>query len=101
MFKLVVLFAVIAVAAAKPGFLAAVPAVETRTAVIGETTVESHGNAVVHAAAPVTTSISSPALIESRAILPAVAPVVHSAPFITYPAPAPVFASYRYGPQYF
>uniref|UniRef100_A0ABD2XR34 Cuticle protein n=1 Tax=Trichogramma kaykai TaxID=54128 RepID=A0ABD2XR34_9HYME len=57
----VCLFALVAVAAAKPGFLSLAPAaIETRHTVLGsETTVESHGNSVVHASAPVVTGYAA------------------------------------------
>ena len=98
----------VAVAAAKPGyFLSSAPALETHTAFVGgETTIESHGNSVVHGSAPVFAAPAAP-LVETRAaVLPTVAKtayltesktieshgnsVVHSAaPVVTgYAAPA-------------
>ncbi|XP_015122687.1 uncharacterized protein LOC107045072 [Diachasma alloeum] len=49
MFKLVVLSAIVAVATARPGLLSS----PLYSALVGEKTIESHGNSVVHSAVPV------------------------------------------------
>ena len=75
-FSQVVLSVLVAVASAKPFDLVASP---VHASLIGEKTIESHGNSVVHASAPLVSSISAaPAVITSPIV--AESAVAYAAP---------------------
>ncbi|XP_034933929.1 uncharacterized protein [Chelonus insularis] len=61
MFKLFVFAAIVAVATATPGYLTS-PLIST---LIGEKTIESHGNSVVHASAPLVKTVAAAPIIET------------------------------------
>ncbi|XP_011304829.1 uncharacterized protein [Fopius arisanus] len=66
MFKLVVLFATVAFATARPGLLSS-PVWST---IVGEKTIESHGNSIVHNSAPVVhTYEAAPVILPAASVL--------------------------------
>lgn len=83
MFKLVVLFAIVAVAVAKPSHLAPIA---YHTAVVGSvpTSISEHSSSIVHSAALVAPVVHAAPIVHA-------APVLHAAPLV---AAAPVISSY-------
>ncbi|CAH0547455.1 unnamed protein product [Brassicogethes aeneus] len=93
MFKLVVLSALLAIAAARPGYLAA-PAVYS-SAIVGSvpTSISHSSSSIVHSHAPVAYSAYSAPIVAAPVVHSASlihsAPLVHSAPLISTYAAAP------------
>lgn len=101
MFKLVVLFALVAVAVAKPSYLA--PAAYS-TAIVGSvpTTISQQSSSIVHSAALVSPVVHAAPVVHSAPLVaaaPAVVSAYAAAPLISSYA-APLFGAGYYGRHY-
>ncbi|CAG9864907.1 unnamed protein product [Phyllotreta striolata] len=97
MFKLVVLFAIVAVASAKPSWLA--PAVYN-TAVVGSvpSTISQHGSSIVHSADLVSPVVHTAPVVHAPIVH---APVVRTIPAVAAYHHAPVVSAYHAAPAVF